>query len=406
MLQNMLAPRQPLPPITVDEYKQRVSDAQALMVKNGIDAAFATSEFNFRYFTGDITQGPNQGGRPRSILIPSKGEPIAVLPRGIDHAMRETTWIENIRSWPGPAPENEGVTEIIKLICELTPANARIGIEMGPESRLGWPVADFQRIAAGIAPRVFVDANTPIFMQLRQVKSVAEIARIRRVCEIVSEGYTRLPELLKIGETEIDVCRKLEATCYALGVDKTRVVGISERGGHLRTFVGPTNRTLSGQDIMFVDTQCMVENYTCDFNRYFAFGSVDPASEKAYEAIWEATETGIAAVKPGVTASDLWHAMSKVIAAKTGANASNTFGRMGHGMGMTITEFPSVAPDDMTVLKPGMIVKLGPSTIYESHFDGSKKLMVLEEDTVVTETGCELLTRRQPRSITVIKARL
>ncbi|BCP55241.1 peptidase M24 [Kaistia sp. 32K] len=405
MLQDMLARRDALPPITVGEYRQRVKDAQALMAENGLDAVFATSEFNFRYFTGDITQGPIQGGRPRSVLIPAKGDPIAVLARGVDDAIRETTWVKDVRSWPGPAPEDEGVTEIIKLVSELTGPNARIGIEMGPESRLGWPVADFLRIARGIAPREFVDANTPVFMRLRQVKSAAEVARIRRVCEIVSEGYARLPQLLKIGETEIDVCRKLEATCYALGVDKTRVVGISERGGHLRTFVGPTDRVLSDEDIMFVDTQCMVDNYTCDFNRYLAFGSVDPASRKAYDLIWQATEAGISAVKPGITASDLWHAMNKVIATKVGANTSNSFGRMGHGMGMTITEYPSIAPDDLTVLKPGMIVKLGPSTIYESHFDGSRKLMIHEEDTVVTETGCELLTRRQPLSMAVITAR-
>ncbi|BCP55244.1 dipeptidase [Kaistia sp. 32K] len=405
MFQDMLARRDALPPITVGEYRQRVKDAQALMAENGLDAVFATSEFNFRYFTGDITQGPIQGGRPRSVLIPAKGDPIAVLARGVDDAIRETTWVKEVRSWPGPAPEDEGVTEIIKLVSELTGPNARIGIEMGPESRLGWPVADFLRIARGIAPREFVDANTPVFMRLRQVKSAAEVARIRRVCEIVSEGYARLPQLLRIGQTEIEACRAFEATCYALGVDKTRVVGISERGGHLRTFVGPTDRVLAEEDILFLDTGCMIDNYCCDFNRHFAFGSVDPASHKAYDIIWQATEAGIAAVKPGVTTSDVWHAMNAVISGKIGANTSNTFGRMGHSMGMAGTELPSIAPGDLTVLKPGMILNIEPSTIYECYFDGSRKLMVHEEDVVVTETGCEVLTRRTPLSMPIITAR-
>lgn len=403
MLPDLLAPRPFLPPITEAEYRGRIAQAQSLMAERGRDVVFATSEFNFRYFTGDLTQGPIQGGRPRSLMIPAKGDPIAILPRGIDAAMQETTWVKQIRSWPGPRPEDEGVTDIIGLIEEMTPAKARIGIEMGAESRLGWPLADYLRIAQAIRPREFVDANTPIFMALRVRKSPAEIERIRRVCGIASAAYGRLPEWLEIGDSEIDACRKLEAGCYALGADKTRAVGISGRGGHIRTFVGPTQRILGPDDILFLDTGCTVENYCCDFNRHFAFGDCDAATRRSYDLIWEATQAGIDAVKPGRTTSDIWHAMNKVIARERGENTSNSFGRMGHSMGLTGTELPSIAPDDHTPLVPSMILNIEPSTLYEGHFDGAPKLMVHEEDVVVTEQGCEVLTTRTPLAMPVIR---
>lgn len=204
---------------------------------------------------------------------------------------------------------------------------------------------------------------TRFFMKLRIQKSAAEVERIRRVCSLASEAYARLPELLEIGDSEIDACRKLEATCYALGADKTRAVGISGLGGHIRTFVGPTARILAPNDILFLDTGCTIENYYCDFNRHFAFAECDAATGRSYDLIWQATQAGIDAVKPGRTTSDIWHVMNSVVAQHRGENTSNSFGRMGHSMGLTGTELPSIAPDDHTVLVPGMILNIEPRRV-------------------------------------------
>lgn len=389
-------------PIEPAEYEERVRKAQALMEKEGLDALLVTWEQNFRYFTGDICHSPYDTTRPRFLVIPSKGDPIAVLARGVAEAVQDTTWVKNVRSWPGPNPADEGVSALVEVLKGLTSERARIGTEMGPESRLGVPYGDFQRISAELMPRQFVDAVTPVFHRLRVVKSPAEVRRIRKVCELVSNAYAALPMLLQQGDSEVDACRKMEAVCFALGVDKPGSTVISGHGGHIMTFAGPTRRVLGDGDVMFIDTGCMLDYYYCDFNRHFAFGSVDPATAKAYDLIWDATEAGINSVKPGVTASDVWNAMHDVISAKDKTASSDSFGRMGHSMGLSVLELPSIAPQDHTVLQPGMILNIEPSTLYTGHFDNAPKLMVHEENVVVTHDGCELMTRRTPRSMPVV----
>ena len=64
-------------------------------------------------------------------------------------------------------------------------------------------------------------------------------------------------------------------------------------------------------------------------------------------------------------------------------------GRMGHGLGMQLTELPSHMPTDKTVLEPGMVLTLEPSMTISAG-----KVMVHEENLVIREDGAHLLSRR------------
>jgi Xaa-Pro aminopeptidase len=72
-------------------------------------------------------------------------------------------------------------------------------------------------------------------------------------------------------------------------------------------------------------------------------------------------------------------------------------GRSGHGLGMQLTEPPSNMPGDETELVPGMVMTVEPGYEYSPG-----KMIVHEENLVITEDGCELLTRRAPREMPVI----
>jgi Xaa-Pro aminopeptidase len=75
---------------------------------------------------------------------------------------------------------------------------------------------------------------------------------------------------------------------------------------------------------------------------------------------------------------------------------------MGHGLGLDLTEAPSLAPDDMTVLEAGMVITLEPSLTLPGLAGLTRRLMVHEENIVVTPTGCELLTRRAPPELPIV----
>lgn len=94
---------------------------------------------------------------------------------------------------------------------------------------------------------------------------------------------------------------------------------------------------------------------------------------------------------PGTTCAELFHAM----AAHLGGDSN--VGRLGHGLGMQLTEWPSIAPFDQTVLKAGMVMTLEPSIAVTG-----TTMMVQEENILITDGAPELLTMRAAPELPVI----
>jgi Xaa-Pro aminopeptidase len=193
--------------------------------------------------------------------------------------------------------------------------------------------------------------------------------------------------------TEREVARALRIDLARRGADSTPFLPvISGPGGVAQIVCGPGDRRLEAGDVMFIDTGSIYDGYFCDFDRVYAIGAIDDAAKRAHETVWQATEAGIAAAQPGATTDDLWAAMQAVLDA--GGALGNNVGRSGHGLGMQLTEPPSNMPGDGTVLQPGMVMTIEPGMEY-----AHGRMIVHEENVVITEDGAELLTRRAPREM-------
>ena len=147
---------------------------------------------------------------------------------------------------------------------------------------------------------------------------------------------------------------------------------------------------------MFIDTGLQFDAYFCDFDRNFAFGHISDDAKRAHEAVWDATQAGINAARPGITSEDLWAAQNKVLET-AGAKSGNNVGRSGHGLGMHLTEPPSNMPGDRTLLKPGMVMTIEPGMEY-----APGKMILHEENIVIREGEAELLTRRAPKDMPIV----
>ncbi len=378
------------------EFEARLARAQAAMTDDELDALVVTTAPNVRYFTGFNTQFWESPTRPWFVVVPRAGAAIAVIPEIGAPGMAET-WIRDIRTWPAPRPDDDGLSLLQATLLALPRRFGRIGWEMGRESVVRMPIRDFDSLRDRVGNLTFADGS-PVLWSLRRVKSPAEVARLRHVCRLASAAFEALPQRLRIGDSEIEARRKMQIELAEKGADSAPFVAVvSGKGGYSQCIVGPSERRLDDGDVLFIDTGATYDGYFCDFDRNFAFGHISDAAKRAHEAVWDATEAGIAAARPGATTTDLWRAMAEVLDA-AGSKGLNV-GRMGHGLGMQLTEPPSNMPGDDTALAPGMVMTIEPGMEYAPGC-----MLLHEENVVITEDGAELLTRRAPREMPVITA--
>jgi Xaa-Pro aminopeptidase len=239
-----------------------------------------------------------------------------------------------------------------------------------------------------------------LLFSIRMVKSPAEIARIRAAAQIVSRAFERLPGKLHMGMTERDACRELALELLRNGIEKILyMVAASGPGGYETINSNPSMRSLEAGDVLIIDTSSTVDGYFCDFDRNFGFAVHDRRAQGVHELVFEATEAGIEAAKPGRTASSVWRAMAARLGTEAVRGAS--VGRMGHGPGLALTEPPSIHPEDETVLEAGMVITIEPGMAYETA--GGRKVMVHEENLVITDGVAELLSVRAPRAMPMIQ---
>ena len=105
---------------------------------------------------------------------------------------------------------------------------------------------------------------------------------------------------------------------------------------------------------------------------------------------------GVEMARPGKTTSDVWATMWSVL--EKGGTLGNSVGRMEHGLGMELTEWPSVMPGDNTLLEPGMELTIEPGMTF-----APEKQMFHEENILITEEGAIMLTRRAPEEMPIIQ---
>ena len=383
-----------VPRFTRGEFEARVERARALMTEQRLDGLMVTSEPNLEYLSGFMTQFAwSSPTRPWYFILPREGDAVAVIPEiGLTN-WTETSWCGNVLSWPSPTPDNEGLDLLSSAIGAITRRFGRFGVELGPETRLGMAPGDLLRLRDAI-PFEMADCVS-VMRELRFVKSEAEIAHIQHICSLAGDTFDGLPGLVRLGDSEKEICRKFAADLLLRGADKVPYTSIGTGpGGYSSIIQGPTERLLERGDILLIDTGAKYAGYYCDFDRNVAIGPPPENARRIHELLWQATEAGIAAAVPGNTAAAVFHAQAKVL--EDAGIVLGNVGRFGHGLGKVMTEHPSNKPIDHTVLKPGAVLTIEPSAMY-----GDGKILVHEEDLVVTGDGPMLLTRRAPREMPV-----
>jgi Xaa-Pro aminopeptidase len=360
-----------------EEYRARLHRAQRMMDREGLAALLLTTEPEARYFTGFLTRFWESPARPWFLIVPARGDPVAVIPSIGAHLMGQS-WITDIRTWRSPQPHDDGIS---LLRDALTEVRGPIGVPSGAETHLRMPLDTWAALQSAASFR----DDAGIMRRLRLIKSDAEIDRIATICQIANAAFDRVPEVIGTGLPLSEVFRRFQILLLTEGADWVPyLAGAAGQGGYGDVISPATDVPLEDGDVLMLDTGAVKAGYFCDFDRNFAVGNVGQPARDAHARLIEATEVAFEAAQPGATAADLFHAMDRVV---TGGAGGTDAGRLGHGLGMQLTEWPSLIAADHTALEPGMVLTLEPSIEL-----APGRMLVHEENIVITADGPQWLS--------------
>lgn len=227
-----------------------------------------------------------------------------------------------------------------------------------------------------------------IMESVRICKKEKEIASLRKASEIADQVMIDLQYYLKPGITEKEVAQWVVKHYLELGGHRNPwdipLVASGPNGaiGHYDKGL----RTIEDNDVVVVDSGCLVDGYHSDTTRTFFVGTPNNKQIEIFNIVQEAQHIGEITVKPGVRACDVDFAVREYIASK--GYGDLFYHRTGHGIGREGHERPYISSSDTTVLQPGMTFSIEPGIYFPGEFG-----VRLENIVLVTESGCESLNK-------------
>ena len=368
------------------EFYQRTEKTQKLMYERGLDAILLCTEAEVRYYTGFRSLFWQSPTRPWFVIIPKRGKPIAVIPE-IGRDLMERTWVDEIITWPSPRREDDGVSLLVKVLK----GSNKIGLLKGEEASLRMPLNDFETLNSKINGS-FIDCSD-LVKEVRLVKSELEINIIRQVCSIASCAFDRAQQLFHIGQPLDQAFRDFKIALLEAGAEEVPyLVGGAGQDGYSDVISPPSNQLLKNGDILMLDTGSSLKGYFCDFDRNWAIGKASNLAKTAYSKLYNATEVALKKIRPGMTCAQVFSLINSSL-----GEGDSDIGRMGHGLGIQLTEYPSLMLNDKTVLRENMVITIEPSLSY-----GDGLMMVHEENICIRDGEPELLTKRAAEELPVL----
>jgi Xaa-Pro aminopeptidase len=263
------------------------------------------------------------------------------------------------------------------------------GWTIGSESE-HMTLAEKKRLTDLLSPGQRLRDATAIVERARMVKDPDELRSIRAAVQLGASLFERALEVLRPGVRETDVAAEMEHTARRAGAEAMSFPTIIASGARSALPHGrATEQAIAPGGFVVCDFGVILAGYCSDQTRTVWVGAASGAkgeeARKAYEAVREAQEAAIAAVRPGASVGEVDAAARKVLR-KAGFGRYFTHST-GHGVGLEIHEAPRVAAGQKEILRSGMVITIEPGV----YFPGKWGVRI-EDMVAVSETGCEVLT--------------
>jgi Xaa-Pro aminopeptidase len=327
----------------------------------GADALLVTAPANVRYLSGFRT--PEDG----RVLVTEERTLLLTDARYTVQAEEESRLSVEIlpRDWLGELPRLLG--------------GRRLAIEAEVLS-----YAAFKRLQELLGAEPV--ASESLVSDLRLVKEPAEIDLMRQAATLTDQAYGHILDFLKAGRREVEVALELERFMRLRGAESKSfeiIVASGPRGAMPHGVA--SNKAIERGELVTLDFGARVMGYHADMTRTVAVGETADRLRELYDATLRAQEAALEAVAPGKDTKAI-DAIARDALGEAGLADYFAHG-LGHGVGLSIHEGPSLNQHTSQPLEAGMTVTIEPG-VYLPDVGGVR----IEDLVVVTPSGCERLS--------------
>ena len=245
---------------------------------------------------------------------------------------------------------------------------------------------DLSMAVARALGRVEIRLAPGLTSNLRRVKEPDELTLIRQAARIVEAGMAAAKAALRPGVREIDVAAEAERAMRALGADgrifETKVES-GPRSAMPSTYA--SERRIEMGDLVLIDMGPTFHGYFGDLTRTFAIGDPSKAQRDLLELTLASQAEGIAAIRAGVPGHEVDAAAREVM--RRAGRGDDFLHATGHTVGLAGDSIQILSPGSKSLLRAGECVTVEPG-VYVKRIGGVR----IEDEILVTESGCEFLT--------------
>ena len=388
-----VCPRPPAPPVPAKELGSRLQRLRNGMEHAEIDAIVLTDKKNIDYLTDYRTLSWAYKARPLMLAI-SQSDVALIGSLTEANTLNTQTRTFSLLPYDGYLPE--AIAAMDGWVRTRTgTAVPTLAIDYG-QDMFGRGSLELIDALNRRAKTGRVGSAADLLWQVRLIKSPFEAEQKRAALAIVNEAFDETIARARIGMSEFELCQLMQAQIHLNGAESADPIAMLFSRGDFAYGRLPSKRVLEYGHYVWTDFRATYGGYPADRNRIARAGQPADWEIDLYSKVRSLTIDLAQSIRVGETCGDVHRRFVRMWREAELGKVYDKVSRIGHGGGLDVTEPPSIAPNDPTVIAPGMILHLEPKL----EQDGA--VFQFEEVIYVRQTGAEFLSALSPKDIPVV----
>ncbi len=340
--------------ISHEELKQRTESLRRRMKSEGYDALVIYSD---EYRSGHSSYITNYRPlnvieeSPQLVILIGDRPPVVLLGRLNAYAARDLCWIDDVRGIHRP------FKDLPEIFAPIVGRRSRIGL-IGKNIL---PVEIYEQIS-GSVPQATFEARDDIMLDLRKIKSAAEIALMERAAEINDEVLRQAVKQVKVGMTEVQVAGVAENIARKLNADIGSATVVMSGPNTKYPAWRAMDRKIEPGDYVMLDFNPAIGNYCNDGGITILMPGADPEQERALVVGHRTLKKVIPTIRPGITARSIFDTLLAELEPEGLAEHFTPYAKgmrgVGHAVGLDVVEPPNLSSDSDFELEAGMTLAI------------------------------------------------